>query len=316
MKQILAMIGLALGTLASPLAAESWTLSGEGSHIAFGSVKKDTIGEVHSFSGLSGTIGADGLASVEIDLGSVETNIDIRNERMAEHVFKGIASAAINMTVEMEDVTGLGVGETTTTYVEGALSLLGTDVPIEAELFVVRISEIQVLVTTNDMIYVSTADLGIDAGVDTLMELAKLPGITRTVPITARFLFELDPQKAEAAPAASPVQVAMDLSDLGDAKKGRRVFNKCKACHKVNEGQHGVGPSLFGVFGASAGAVDGFKYSSALAEADIIWTPETLAAFLAKPRDYIKGNKMSFPGLKKESDIADVLAYLADKAMP
>jgi cytochrome c len=100
----------------------------------------------------------------------------------------------------------------------------------------------------------------------------------------------------------------------GDADKGKKVFNKCKACHAVGDGaKNKVGPLLNGIVGATAGSVDGFKYSDAMlakqAE-EFVWTDETLDAYLTKPKDYIPGNKMSFPGLKKEDQRENVIAYL------
>ena len=101
----------------------------------------------------------------------------------------------------------------------------------------------------------------------------------------------------------------------GDADKGAKVFNKCKACHKIGEGaKSGVGPELNGVVGRKIGMVEGFKYSSVFqekAEAEMVWTVENLSAFLAKPKDFAAGTKMSFAGLRKESDVENVLAYLA-----
>ncbi|MCE8509179.1 cytochrome c family protein [Ruegeria pomeroyi] len=100
----------------------------------------------------------------------------------------------------------------------------------------------------------------------------------------------------------------------GDADKGKKVFNKCKACHAVGEGAaNKVGPQLNGIIGAAAGQVEGFKYSDALTEAaagGLVWDDESLAAFLAKPKDFMKGTKMSFAGLKKEDEIENVIAYL------
>lgn len=100
----------------------------------------------------------------------------------------------------------------------------------------------------------------------------------------------------------------------GDADKGKKVFNKCKACHAVGEGAaNKVGPQLNGIIGAAAGQVEGFKYSDALIEAaagGLVWDDESLAAFLAKPKDFMKGTKMSFAGLKKEDEIENVIAYL------
>ncbi len=101
----------------------------------------------------------------------------------------------------------------------------------------------------------------------------------------------------------------------GDAAAGEKVFRKCKACHAVGEGaENKVGPVLNGVVGRQVATVDGFGYSDtlvALSEQSTIWTPEELAAFLTKPRDYAKGTKMTFAGLRKEEDRENVIAYLA-----
>ncbi|NNK79424.1 MAG: c-type cytochrome [Litoreibacter sp.] len=96
--------------------------------------------------------------------------------------------------------------------------------------------------------------------------------------------------------------------------KGEKVFKKCKSCHQVGEkAKNRTGPTLNGIVGAAAGKVEGFKYSKALkskAEEGLVWNAEELAAFLAKPKKYMKGTKMSFNGLKKESDIEAVTQYL------
>ena len=164
--------------------AQSWTLDGGNSKIAFGSVKKDTVGEVHTFDGLSGTVAANGTADIEIDLATVDTLIDIRNERIMEHVFKGAPTASLTAEFDMDNVAGLSVGETGVIDVEGVLSLVGTNVDVETEMFVARLSETRVLVTTSDMVMLSTADAGLTTGIDKLMELADLPGITRVAPVT------------------------------------------------------------------------------------------------------------------------------------
>lgn len=98
------------------------------------------------------------------------------------------------------------------------------------------------------------------------------------------------------------------------AKKGEKVFKKCKACHQLGDGaKNRVGPILTGIVGAPAGAVEGFKYSKpmvAAAEGGLVWDEAELTAFLAKPKSYMKGTKMSFAGLKKESEQASVIEYL------
>ena len=108
----------------------------------------------------------------------------------------------------------------------------------------------------------------------------------------------------EEAPAIDPELV----------KAGAKVFRKCKACHKLGDGaKNGTGPILTGIVGKAAGSVDGFKYSKALrtmAEDGLVWDEASLKAFLAKPKKFMKGTKMSFAGLKKDKDFAAIIAYL------
>lgn len=117
---------------------------------------------------------------------------------------------------------------------------------------------------------------------------------------------------AEEAPAEPEVVAAAFDADL--AADGEKVFRKCKSCHQVGEGaKNRVGPILNGVVDQAAGAVDGFKYSKplmAMAEGGLVWNETELAAFLEKPKAYMKGTKMSFAGLKKEEDQLAVIEYL------
>ncbi|WP_025898266.1 c-type cytochrome [Sneathiella glossodoripedis] len=100
-------------------------------------------------------------------------------------------------------------------------------------------------------------------------------------------------------------------SAAGDAAKGEKVFKKCKACHTVEEGgKNKIGPNLHNIVGAAAGQKEGYKYSKAMANSGITWDAETLDAFLKKPKAFMKKTKMSFPGLKKEKDRQNVIAYL------
>ena len=100
----------------------------------------------------------------------------------------------------------------------------------------------------------------------------------------------------------------------GDAKEGEKVFAKCRACHSVEAGKNGVGPSLNGVFGRKAGTLEKYAYSKAMTEKGVVWDEKTIAAYIADPKAYIPGNKMIFPGLKKESEVENLLAYL--KSLP
>ena len=102
-------------------------------------------------------------------------------------------------------------------------------------------------------------------------------------------------------------------SQAQDAAAGEKVFTKCKVCHVVEEDKNKVGPSLKGVIGRTAGTHEGFKYSPAMIEAGkggLVWDDAKLTEYLHDPRGMVKGAKMAFPGLKKDDDVANVIAYL------
>ena len=91
---------------------------------------------------------------------------------------------------------------------------------------------------------------------------------------------------------------------------GKKVFMKCVACHSLTKNK--VGPSLGNIFDQKVGSVEEFKYSDAMKNSDIIWNDDTLDNFLKAPRDYIKGTKMRFVGIKKDSDREALITYLKE----
>lgn len=297
-------------TLTPFAASADWTISPDNSKVAFGSVKKNAVGESHHFSGVSGGV-KDGVATIEIDLASVETYIDIRNERMAEFVFSGMGPAKLTAPVDVAALEDLKPGQMMTMDIEGTLTLGPVTADIEASVYAVRLSETRSLIATDEMIWVSTEELGVDAGVDELKRLAELSGITRASPVTFRLVFDKGETAAEATTTTDEPTVVAAAAPAGDVKAGAKVFRKCRACHVVDEEKNKVGPHLVDLIGRQAGSVEGFRYSKAFKALDVAWTPEELTAFLAKPKDYVKGTKMSFAGLKKEDDIQNLLAYLA-----
>lgn len=111
------------------------------------------------------------------------------------------------------------------------------------------------------------------------------------------------------AAALFAMSMGTALAD-GDAKKGKRVFNKCKACHNLEKKRNKVGPHLVGILGRKAGTVENFKYSSAMKKSAIVWDEKTLDAYVTAPKKYIPGNKMTFAGLKNESQRKDLIAYI------
>lgn len=116
------------------------------------------------------------------------------------------------------------------------------------------------------------------------------------------------------APAAEAEPVAASSIDTALAEDGERVFKKCAACHQVGEdASNKTGPILNGVVGAPLAHIEDFRYGKTIEEmrdSGMVWNEENLTAFLAGPRDFIKGTKMSFAGLRKDDEIKAVIEYL------
>lgn len=106
--------------------------------------------------------------------------------------------------------------------------------------------------------------------------------------------------------------------EAGDPAKGAKIFARCKACHTVEEGgPDRIGPNLHGVFGRTAGTKDGFNFSKAMiakGEEGLVWTDETMFEYLHKPSAMVPGTSMSFPGLKKDADVNNLIAYLKQES--
>ncbi len=96
----------------------------------------------------------------------------------------------------------------------------------------------------------------------------------------------------------------------GDAKRGGKVFEECRACHALERGIIGLGPELHGVFGRRAGGLDDFRYSSALKRSGITWTPQTLDAYIADPQKAVPANRMPYSGMPDARDRADLILYM------
>ena len=107
----------------------------------------------------------------------------------------------------------------------------------------------------------------------------------------------------------------MALLASASADEGAKVFKKCAACHSIKEGgANKIGPALWGALGRPAGSVPGYKYSKAMAAHGKNWSFEEMNGFLIKPKDWIKGTKMSFAGLRSAKDRAAVILYMNENS--
>lgn len=98
-----------------------------------------------------------------------------------------------------------------------------------------------------------------------------------------------------------------------DAEAGKKIFNRCKACHDIETGKNKVGPHLDGIIGRKAGSLPDFAYSDAMkaaGEKGVVWDDANITAYMTDVKGFVPDNKMAFAGLKKPEDIANLIAYL------
>ena len=142
-------------------------------------------------------------------------------------------------------------------------------------------------------------------------------------PKTPGYAVEVEQTSGSSITTTEVVEKVVDIAALmalGDVASGEKIFKKCAACHSINKGgKHKIGPALYNVVGRKVGGVEDYKYSKALIAYEKEWTFEELNGFLIKPAKHIKGTKMAYAGLRKESDRASVIKYLnanSDNPLP
>ena len=174
------------------VAEQNWGLVDEQSRLSFISIKKGDVAEVHYFGGLAGKVDASGQAVVEIVLDTLETNIDVRNTRMREHLFETnlYPIASIKTDLPMADLRAMKIGERSVFDVVLEVKLHGVKSSIEGDLMVTRVSGNKVLVETRTPILVHADEFDLVEGLDILQELANLPSITPIVPVSFSLVFE------------------------------------------------------------------------------------------------------------------------------
>lgn len=170
----------------------------------------------------------------------------------------------------------------------------------------------EVEITMRSVFLVETPEVGTESVMNT-GTLDGLPSFTAAGPSFIPVSADAEPAPVvEAAP--EPAEEAAVEGDAALIAAGEKVFKKCKACHQVGaSAKNRTGPHLNDLIGRTMGAVEGFKYSKVFAAAQAdgrIWDEASLAEFLAKPKSYLKGTKMSFAGLKNEEDVKALTAYL------
>ncbi|MCK0129519.1 YceI family protein [Erythrobacter sp. F6033] len=176
----------------SALTEGTWTLDGSASELSYVSIKADEIAEINTFETVSGNVTAEGTATIEIDLASVSTGVDIRNERMRDVLFvvADNPSATVTAQIDPAPFKTLGLGESTKTTLDGTLALKGVEAPFQAEVTVTRAGPDRVLAVSDAPVIVDASRYELVDGLAQLQELAGLPSITPVVPVTFSLVFE------------------------------------------------------------------------------------------------------------------------------
>ena len=177
---------LLLLLLTASQAFAGWTLDNTGSRLSFVTVKAQNVAEVHSFTQLSGEVNSTGIATVIIQLASVDTLIEVRDERMREVLFQTdvFPAATVSTGIDLAELNTLAAGTSSVVPVELMLSLGGLEFPLTAELLVTRLATDRMLISTFKPIIVNAANVALAEGVEKLREIAGLPSISNAVPVT------------------------------------------------------------------------------------------------------------------------------------
>lgn len=173
-------------------AAGTWELDTERSSVGFVSIKAGSVGEQHWFRELSGSISSDGEVALQIDPLSVDTKVEIRDQRLRDLFFQAAEFPRIEVgaTVPLAELEALLPGDAKRQTVAGTLSLVGSAQPLLADLHTVRLSEREVLVSSAAPVLVSADAFGLAGAVEQLRELAGLPSISTVVPVTLNLYFQ------------------------------------------------------------------------------------------------------------------------------
>ncbi len=170
----------------------SWTLDTAASYLNFVTTKNTHNVEVHNFTGLTGDISAAGVATLKIDLASVNTGVAIRDERMRDLLFQTVnhPSATVTLTVPNSLISGLAVGQATTTDIPADLNLHGVNGSISAKVSVQKLSANRVLVQSMSPILIKAGDYALTDGVEALRAIANLASINVSVPVDFALVFD------------------------------------------------------------------------------------------------------------------------------
>lgn len=178
-------------TAPAPLTEGTWALDPAGSRLTYVSIKAGELAEPNRFDRISGSVAPDGTASLDIDLSSVNTGVEIRDERMRE-IFFGVGEnpkATVTAKLDPAAFAGLAVGQSLTRPLKANVMIKGVTGEIETAVMVTRVTADRVMVVPTAPVIISTDMFGLTDELGELRALAQLPSITPAVPVTFTLTF-------------------------------------------------------------------------------------------------------------------------------
>lgn len=176
-------------------AGAQWTLDNSDSRLSFVSTKAGAAAEAHHFNSLSGEIDERGNVTLTIDLDSVDTAIEIRDERMREMLFETdkYPTATLAATLDLAALKALSPGASMNMVTEGQLMLHGTTLSLTTDLSLMRLSDSRIVALSRKPVIVNASQVGLIEGVERLREVAGLPSISPAVPVSFILAFDYNP---------------------------------------------------------------------------------------------------------------------------
>ena len=184
MKSIIA--GLLLIPLSFVTSAADWSVANDESKVNFVSIKKGDIAEVHHFKTISGMLNENGEFKLVVSLASVDTNVEIRDERMGSLLFEVDKFPKLTLTAQVDTklLDSLSVGDSTITTVEGLVDLHGKKVKLPFTVSIAKLSDSNLLVASAMPVIVNSDSFGLTQGIEKLREIAGLSAISKAVPVS------------------------------------------------------------------------------------------------------------------------------------
>ncbi|MFN3990337.1 MAG: YceI family protein [Erythrobacter sp.] len=183
--------GESAAATAAPATAGDWVVDAAASHLDYVSIKAGEVAETNRFEKLTGSVGADGAARLEIDLASVNTGVEIRDERMREIFFQvaEFPTAVITAQLDPAKFAALEVGQVVVQPVTAKVALKGMEADVEAQVQIARLGDNRVIASTTKPIIITTDMFGLTDELGELRALAQLPSISPAVPVTFTLAF-------------------------------------------------------------------------------------------------------------------------------